>query len=107
MADLLHATQAARLRTPPTAAVATGHEDEVYLWITRIADPAATARLLSELITVGETARVARIFAATGGLVAKRLDVDVARALQERLAALGTDAVLVRPEEVDALVDPE
>jgi hypothetical protein len=89
-------TRAERLRPPPPALEATGHEDHVYLWVTRVEDAGATSALVAGLIAVGEAARVTQGFVATGGLLAKRLPIDA--------AAIGTRATLVRPDEAEALL---
>jgi len=98
-------TQSDRLQIPPSGALATGHEDAVYLWLTRITDAEATSLILFELPTTGEAARIAEHFLATGGLFAKPLPVDVGRAQQTRLSEVGTDTVLLRPDEAVRLLE--
>lgn len=93
-----------RLRTPPPVIVATGFEETVYVWLTAIADPSATAGIFGDWITVGELRNIAAHYRATKGLVAKPLEIDAAKQLRERLAAIGTSVELVRPDEAEELL---
>jgi hypothetical protein len=99
-------TQAERLRLPPSALVATGHEDSVCLWLTRVADAAATSEVLGGILAVGEAALVAARFATTGGLIAKELSIDDACRARDRLSEVGTKVVFVRPDEAARLLAP-
>jgi hypothetical protein len=52
---------------PPELLVATGHEDEVLLFLRRVGDADATVDVLRRILTVSESATILTTMASTGG----------------------------------------
>lgn len=102
---ILTQTQPWREKLPPGIPTATGIEDEVFLYVLSIGDLEETHTILiglMEPITVGEFKGITTCLAQTGGLVYKSLSLEEAQLIKERLEAIGTKVVLVRPEEAVA-----
>ncbi len=85
---------------PPHFVVATGHEDEVLLFLVRVRDVDATVSILSPVIKISETNQIVKTLAATDGLLKKRFPIDEAKRLREELEAVGTNVEFLRPDEV-------
>ena len=90
-------TKSQREETPPGFLIATGHDDDVMLFLVRIGDTAVTANILLEIITMAESSAVIDCLAETGGLIGKRLDIDIAQQLKTTLTNAVTEVQLVRP----------
>ena len=92
-------TQATYGKLPPELRVATGHEDEVMLFLRAIGDASETTQSLMSVIALSETNAILKTFVATSGLIAKRLHIDVAYRLKTQLNSAGTTVEFVRPDQ--------
>ena len=93
-------TQAVLERLPPQFLVATGHEDEVFIFLLRVRDADATMRIMMPVIRLSQATLIAEALAATGGLIKKRFHIDDAYRLKDELEAVGTRIEFIRPDEV-------
>lgn len=92
-------TQAELGEIPPDLLVATGHDDDVMLFLKRVSNPEATTQVLMGVITLGETKSIVETLKSTGGLIWKRFHMDDAWRVREELESIGTDVEFVRPNE--------
>ena len=88
-----------RRNVPPGYLIATGFDDRVMLFLVRIGGLAETVNVISSVITLSESATVVDSLGRTGGLIRKLLPVAVALQLRDSLAAAGTVAQIVRPDD--------
>ena len=77
--------------------IATGHDDDVMLFIVRVGDPTATVDALLSIINLAESNLILDNFAKTKGLIQKRIPIDAAQRLKATLADAGTDVEFVLP----------
>ena len=70
-------------KLPPELRIATGHEDEVMLFLIRVGDECETTRTLMDVITLAESESILKKLSATHGLIQKRFPIDVANRLKE------------------------
>ena len=84
-------------KIPPGFVIATGHDDDVMVFIVRVGDPTATASAILPLITMSESTFILEEFGKTKGLIHKRISVDAAQRLKESLSSAGTEIEFVRP----------
>lgn len=94
-------TRASLGKIPPELRVATGHDEHVMLFLLRVGDAKATSEALMDVITLAETGAIMDTFNATGGLIRKRIPVDDAYRLKNRLEGVGTAVEFVRPDDVE------
>ena len=94
-------TQASLGRIPPELHIATGHDGHVVLFLIRVGDAKAAADTLMDIITLSESVPIVSGFSETGGLIRKRLHIDDAQRIRERLEVTGTEVEFVKPEESD------
>ena len=90
-------TDARLERVPPSLVVATGHDDDVMLFVIRVGDPAATVEALLPLFTLAESTFILDEFTKTKGLIHKRVPIDTAQRVREMLNDAGTEVEFVRP----------
>jgi hypothetical protein len=86
-------------RIPPDLMIATGHDDNVTVFVVRVGDPAVTVDALLPLITMTESAFILEEFAKTKGLIRKPMPIDDAQRVKESLTEAGTEVEIVRPIE--------
>ncbi len=94
-------TQASLGKLPPELQVATGHDDEVMLFLLRVGDATETMRALMAVITLSETNSILKTFSATRGLIQKRFHIDDANRLESQLDTAGTVVEFVRPDQAE------
>ncbi|MHB0961551.1 MAG: hypothetical protein ACYC0X_26535 [Pirellulaceae bacterium] len=90
-------TDARLARIPPSLVVATGHDDDVMLFVIRVGDPAATLKTLLSLFTLAESAFILDEVARTKGLIHKRIPIDAAQWARETLRDAGTEVEFLQP----------
>ena len=93
-------TQATLGKLPPELRVATGHDDEVMLFLLRVGDASETTQTLMAVITLSETDLTLKTLSATRGLIRKLFHIDVANRLKDQLDSAGTVVEFVRPDQV-------
>lgn len=96
-------TSSSRERIPPELHVATGHEDEVMIFLLEVRNANDTAQLLLGEITMREAPSIIVTFRATNGLIGKRFHIDTAYRLKEQLESVGTRVEFVRPDDIGEL----
>ena len=90
-------TDARLERIPPGLMIATGHEEDVTVFVVRVGDPTATVSAMLPLITMAESKFILEEYARTKGLIHKRIPIDAAQRLRESLDYAGTEVELIRP----------
>jgi len=78
--------------------VATGHDDDVMMFLLRVGDANATIETLMSVITLAETDSIVNTLKTTRGLIRKTFAIDDAYRLKDRLEAAGTAVEFVRPD---------
>ena len=97
--SMIPQTQAALARIPPQYIIATGHDDNVMLFITHVGDVQGTIDVLFFVISLAECDSLTTTLAETGGLIEKLLPFDTAMEIKRNLEDVGTDAELVLPTD--------
>ena len=92
-------TQSLLGKIPPELRIATGHDDHVMLFLLRVSDAKSAGDALMDVITLSESEAIVSGFRETGGLIRKRLHIDEANRIKERLELTGTDVEFVMPNE--------
>ena len=69
-------TESSLGKLPPELRVATGHDEEVMLFLLRVGDAKLTTETLMEVIALSETEEILATLAATPGLIRKRFHID-------------------------------
>ncbi|GEM_PF-2460531 len=92
-------TQTVLERLPPNLQVATGHDDEVYIFLRRVTDANATMQVIMPTIKLSQASLITQELEATGGLIKQRYHIDDAYRLKDDLETVGTEVEFVRPDE--------
>lgn len=98
---MLAMTDASLGKIPPGLRVATGHDEEVMLFLLRVGDAKATTEILMDVIALSETESILAALTETLGLIRKRFHIDKANRLKDRLDSAGTAVEFVRPDDVE------
>jgi len=102
--DVMFALTKADLgKMPPELRVATGHNEDVMLFLLRVRDPDTTTHLLSGLVNFSEANSLVKILRSTRGLLGKRFDIDAAWRIRNQLESVGADIEFVRPIDIGEL----
>jgi hypothetical protein len=92
-------TEASLGKIPPGLRVATGHDEQVMLFLLRVGDAKATTETLMEVIVLSEANSILTALAKTPGLIRKRFHIDEAQRLKDRLGCVGTAVEFIRPDD--------
>lgn len=96
---MLAMTDASLAKIPPGLRVATGHDEEVMLFLLRVGDARATTETLMDVISLSEADSILTTLMATPGLIRKRFHIEEAYRLKDRLDSVGTAVEFIRPDD--------